>query len=428
MRLTAAAGLITLAMRSHCPSSISAATHHGRRVSTNRLALAWSAVARLLILLLLAAFGGQALAQSLNDKAAAFAGSATVPSGLTTLNLLPVAPPKADCGSQWRTAQPTASTDKAPSLLRVSPPKVALDAILELRLDADAGASFIACLRKAGAEPVLFLDHMALPGLKPIGKFKDPDGAITVRFRLARSPQDATAWNQLLAQAWRQEGEPITVAVGIGDSAAYEASGEGASVQALFALRPVGPPLGLGLLLLAVCTLLWLIYRTELVRDREDTPAVTAAAPDQPTSGRSMSLARLLLTCWMLTVLCCIAAMLLGSGALPQLNGALGVLLTISSATAAAAAGVSVYREVAVRPSQGLWRDITHDADGLAIHRLQGLLVNGLLLSLVWQHLTTDGAILELDTNWPVLMGISGATSILGKASEAIFSRLPAAP
>ena len=374
-------------------------------------------------MLLMALVSAPGLAQSVESRAAAFAKNPALPPALPS----PQATAKPDCGSQWRTAKAGDPVAQAPSLLRISPPRIALGEVLDLQLGGDAGPPFMACLRKADAEPVLFLDHLALPGVKPVGKFKGPDGAITVRYRLLRSAQDAAAWDALLAQAWRHEGAPITVAVGIGDSAAYEASGQGATVELQFALRPVGPPLGLGLLLLAVSALSWLMYRTELVRDRTDALPITTALPATPGPERSLSLARLLLACWMLTVLSCIAAMLLGNGALPQLNGALGVLLTISSATAAAAAAVSVYRKEAVLPSQGLWRDIAYDADGLAIHRLQGLLVNGLLLALVWQHLIADGAVLDLDSNWPTLMGISAATSILGKASEAIFSRLPAA-
>lgn len=365
--------------------------------------------------------GGAATADGLPaDLATRAAGDTTTPVGpLPKAGQSAPAAPPADCGTQW--SAPGASAPR-PDIDKVTPHAIGLGSLITVRLAAGSGMSHLGCLSKAGIAPVLFIDGIGLPALKPLQA--QPAGAaqngVVITYRLLRSSADAAAWDELLRRSWQKEGQSFEVAIGIGERPPFAASSLAGATKVAFALRPVGPPFGLGLLLLAFLCVAWLSSRTEWARDRDSRVAASAGPAG---SGRSFSLSRLQLAAWSVTVLACIVAGWVGTGALPPLTGALAAMMSISGVTAAAGAGVSVFRGVDVRASEGPWRDLVHDADGLAVHRLQALVVNVLLLVLVWQQLIADGAVATLEKEWSGLLGISAGIYTLGKTAESVFTK-----
>ena len=66
----------------------------------------------------------------------------------------------------------------------------------------------------------------------------------------------------------------------------------------------------------------------------------------------------------------------------------------------------------------GFIEDLTVDSDGLAIHRLQALIFNVIVLSVVWIDLIAWGTVAMVDKSWSTLIGASTLTYLFGKASE----------
>jgi len=124
------------------------------------------------------------------------------------------------------------------------------------------------------------------------------------------------------------------------------------------------------------------------------------------------------MTCWVLSTSAAIGLVLLNSGALPPLDGGMALLLLANGATLGSASAIDLVRKTTFKSSGCLLRDLVTDADGLAIHRVQALAVNLLLLGIVWHELYASGTVAALDKGWSALMGISSGVYLYGKASE----------
>ena len=99
-------------------------------------------------------------------------------------------------------------------------------------------------------------------------------------------------------------------------------------------------------------------------------------------------------------------------------------MLAISGATTGFSALIDIYnnqRNNRTNPSETwFWEDFLDDADGLAIHRVQVVFFNLLILFIVWRDLIQLGSVARIDTGWAVLMGASAMTFVFGKAGEAV--------
>ena len=359
-----------------------------------------------------------------------FAAGTAVPAALPAAQGASAVP--SSCDSQRRLA-PTAENARAtklPTIAAASSKTIGFGDAVEVTLT--DSADFFNCLYGNSIDPVLFVDHVPLPSLKPVDKVREPDGSVKLRYRLTRNGSDATHWDELLLRAWRSGGGARQVPLGVGNTSLYESAVQALEAGPLLQLSlfATGPAFAWVMLLLSLGAAALLLHFTEMLRDREPNDrnpsanaAAAARAADQPNSQRSISLARLLLTGWAFTAMACLAVAVATTGSAPPLTGTIGWLLGLGGATAASGTAVNSFRDIGVRPSQGLWRDIVTDADGLAIHRLQALLVNVLLLGIVWSQLISLGSIANLDSGWSALLGISSATYAFGKMTETVFPK-----
>lgn len=276
----------------------------------------------------------------------------------------------------------------------------------------------VSCLADSRTEPVLFIDHVALPDLKPVAKIADlldDNPVLQLVYRLQRTPDSKRQWEELLLRDWLNSGEPRTLTLGLGVTPLFELAvlPKGAALSGRFGAG--GRSSGLWALALAFVVFLVLSHCSKLVRDRAPKLA------DQPPAGRkpSYSLARVLLSFWVLTTTAAIVVVYLSSGTLPALDGGVPLLLLASGLTVGSTAVIETIGRIGVGGTAWFLEDILTDKDGLAIHRVQALIVNLLLLIVVWQELICEGTIANVERGWGVLMGISAGVYLYGKTTEA---------
>lgn len=255
----------------------------------------------------------------------------------------------------------------------------------------------------------LFIDHHPLTGLAPVSRTGDAGRQVVLTYRLTRPVTSSAGWNEVMAEAWKEGGRhSVTVGIGIGNN-------EFAYTENALALR-----LGFGCkclvcaaLGLSIVALLLLSWKSRLVQDR------TAGAA-------SYSISRLILGCWVLTTLCAVVMMFLRTGTMPSASdGGLVFMLGISGATTGVSALVDVVRKPATPVGQSFSQDILNDADGLALHRLQVLAFNALVLFIVWRDMIGLGTVALIDKGWAALLGASALTFVFGKTGESTAPMIP---
>ena len=74
------------------------------------------------------------------------------------------------------------------------------------------------------------------------------------------------------------------------------------------------------------------------------------------------------------------------------------------------------------------WQDFLNDADGLALHRLQVVLFNFLVLFVVWRDMIQLGTVAQIDKGWAALLGASALTFVFGKSAESTTPLMPSTP
>lgn len=269
----------------------------------------------------------------------------------------------------------------------------------------------VTCLADSRTDPVLFIDHLPLTDLKPGGKALQADGSLLITYRLESTPGTRAALEELRLRHWLNDRTPHHAKLGIGSTALFELA---LLDTPLFDVK-VGagePSWGVLALVLSVSAFLLLATESHILRDRN--PKGTVVAPEK----RSFSLARAVLVAWVLTTSACICLVFLDTGTVPRLDGGMNLLMLASGITAGTGAAVDFIRKIGFGPSDNFIRDLVTDAEGLAIHRLQALAVNLLILGIVWWELIAYGTIADLDRGWGVLMGVSTGIYLYGKTSE----------
>jgi hypothetical protein len=278
---------------------------------------------------------------------------------------------------------------------------------VEVTFDPPIGAPVAKCLE---GDLVLFLDHYPL-GLTPIERIRDDRGVATLAFRINRPSTSTPGWTELLAKVWASGGTlNVTVGIGVGNTEI------GVAREKLKLTLGAGDPqlawgaLAGSLLLLAA------VWRwSKILQDRRD-------------GHMSYSVSRLLLSCWVLTTICAVLMTVLRTGAMPSAaeNG-LAFLLAISGATTGLSALIDLLRKPQNSKETRFWEDFFDDADGLALHRVQIVVFNFLILYLVWQDLIQLGTIARIDVGWATLLGASAMTFVFGKSGESIRPAIPPA-
>lgn len=305
------------------------------------------------------------------------------------------AEPKSD-----RKPDPMDNTFRFPPVDLVDSGPLVPGGLVRLRMPTAPSLPQSRCLE--AADLTLYLGGLPLSGVGALRRSSD-DGSAIVEFRIVRPASQMTAWNELLLRSW-QAGGTHDVTVGLGTPGI-----EFTRVPRAVPLRMGAGGASVGLTALAACALLLAIVwrQSGLLLDRRP-------------GHLSYSVSRLLLACWTLTIVACVVLVHLHSGELlsPK-DGGLAFMLAIVGASAGGGALIDKLQK-ASNPSPTSWfDDLFSDADGLAMHRVQVLLLHVLALVVVWTALIQTGRVAGIDSAWAATIGISSLTYLFGKWSEA---------
>ena len=279
---------------------------------------------------------------------------------------------------------------------------------VEVTFDPPVEAHHAKCLE---SDVVLFLDHYPL-GLKPIQRIRDDKGVVTLAFLINRPTASTQDWTGLLADLWASGGtRDVTVGIGVGNTEI------GVAKEKLILTLGTGSPILAKLALVASLILLVVVWKwTKILQDRRDGPM-------------SYSVSRLLLSCWVLTSICAVLMAVLRTGSMPSASeNGLQFLLAISGATTGLSGFIDFLRKPENSRATNLMEDFFDDADGLAIHRVQIVVFNFLILGLVWRDMIQLGRVASIDHGWATLLGVSAMTFLFGKSSESIRPAIAADP
>jgi len=165
-----------------------------------------------------------------------------------------------------------------------------------------------------------------------------------------------------------------------------------------------------GAILLAVLALLlYGIFKSGLIRD-SGLPA------DGKKENRPYSLARVQMVWWFSIVFLSYVVLWLLMQELPDIPASALGLIGMAGGTALAAAAVDKGRPVPA--SQGFWLDISTDANGVTLPRLQQIAWTALLGIVFLSQVVTRLAMPDFDSSILVLMGISAGTYLGFKVPE----------
>lgn len=254
----------------------------------------------------------------------------------------------------------------------------------------------------------LFLDHHPT-GLTPVGRSRDGNGNVTLAYRLNRPATSTPGWTELLAKGWTEKApRPITVGVGLANTEISIAQG-----QLNLTLGSGSPSWAFAALLVSIAVLVIVMWNSNAVMDRRE-------------GASSYSVSRLLLSFWVLTTISAVMLMLLRFGLMPSATeSGFAFMLAISGGATGLSAVIDLIRKPVNTVKTDPMTDLFSDADGLALHRVQVVFFNLLVLGIVWRDLIWYGTVARIDTGWAVLMGASAMTFVFGKSGESIRPSLP---
>jgi hypothetical protein len=169
-------------------------------------------------------------------------------------------------------------------------------------------------------------------------------------------------------------------------------------------------PTAVAVVLLVWGLLIYLSRYSSLLRD----PGTQDATLQQ----RTFSLARTQMAWWFAIIFAAFVFLWLVTGEMPTLSGQALSLLGISSATTMASVGISADRSPALGESGVFFRDLLSDANGIAIHRFQMLVMTVALGLMFLIHVATRLTMPEFDASLLTLLGISAGTYVGLKIPE----------
>lgn len=261
-------------------------------------------------------------------------------------------------------------------------------------------------------EPTLFLDHLPMMALPTTGRFvevvqpaagsREAATHIAFSFRLDKPSKGEAAWRELLYRDWVS---PTTrwVKVGLGVG-----GGEIVTLdQVQLAIGNGSPSWAWTALVVSIMSVLLVALGTRALEDRRG-------------GFKSVSLSRLTLSCWVATTTAVVIVVWRHSQALPSFSdGGLAFMLAASGLGTGFSTWMDNRRNADNAVATNLFEDLLCDEDGLALHRLQALIFNGVVLYVVWADLITYGTVAQVNASWSALLGASTLTYLFGRGSEA---------
>lgn len=222
------------------------------------------------------------------------------------------------------------------------------------------------------------------------------------------------AWERMFGSPWAARSEDFVRTLDY-SAVLPAAAGDGTLGQSLFdgpiAVKVLSPDLAaIGFALIAAIwlALFFLGRNTGLIRD----------PGSQPLAQRSYSLARLQMAWWFGIVVGSYIFLWVVTGGQPTLSAQALSLLGISGATGLTSVGLDANKNTVFPPSQGFWRDILTDANGITLYRFQMLVMTVVLGLFFVIEVVTQLAMPDFDGNTLTLLGISAGGYVGFKLPE----------
>ncbi len=253
-------------------------------------------------------------------------------------------------------------------------------------------------------------------GITAQGCSGDPN---TVSFLLSRTTDappsaNTAAWHRLTGFPWQGNGSSLVreLPVGVADANGNAVGAPNATLKFLWS--PVWRIAVAALVAIATVALfIYLGATTALLRD-------VGAETTVPFRSRTFSLARTQMAWWTAVIVVSYVFEWVALGAIPSLSGQALVLMGIYSVLGVASRGVDLSRRTAFpATTPHFFADLTSDEGGVAVHRLQMLIFTVVVGLMFLYQVFTTCSMPTFDANTLALLGISGATYIGFKTTEA---------
>jgi hypothetical protein len=261
------------------------------------------------------------------------------------------------------------------------------------------------------AQLVLFLDGLAIKGLKP-----ESCDQISghVRYRLLRTPDSDNAWHALLGSPHRFT-HPVSASLGP-DTQNTLANSQDFELEVI-----PGPQFWSFLFLIGgmLAVFIWLCRGTSLIRS--GNPAV-------PPAQRPYSLSLFQMAFWFFLVIASYVFLWLINDELDTITESVLALIGIGAATALGATLIDQGKPTPLPSdkSQGFLRDVISDPTGISIHRFQmfawTLILGVIFIGSVYKNLEMP----QFSATLLGLMGISSGTYLGFKVPEKASTDAPA--
>lgn len=262
-------------------------------------------------------------------------------------------------------------------------------------------------------------------GIKAVGCDDDPPVA-RFDFRHVRPPGqsvevDRAVWSLILGHPLRTVAEPRTLAYKIvlthEDGSPQRITPTGS--QFSFVIFEWWAPLALLAVLLVWGLIVYLGRHSALLRDVGQT--------DLPLERRTFSLAKTQFAWWFAIVFASFVFLWLVTGQLPSVSPQALALMGISGATTVVAVGITNGREVAPGSEGVFFHDILADAGGIAVQRLQMVVMTAALGIMFLIQVATELTMPEFDGSLLTLMGLSAGAYVGMKVPEDLSVKAGAA-
>jgi len=259
---------------------------------------------------------------------------------------------------------------------------------------------------------VLFLDGMALKGLKPESCDKINGH---VRYRLSRTADADDAWHTLLG---RPNGYFREVSVSLGSDAQFSMKSSVSS----FRLEVIPKRQFLGFLVflfLAIVLFGWLCRGTAIIR---------GGSPQVAATKRPYSLSLFQMAWWFFLVIAAYVFIWLINDELNTITESVLALIGIGAATAIGATVIDGNKQAPSTSdvSEGFFRDVLSDTTGVSLHRFQMFIWTLVLGVIFMASVYKDLEMPQFSATLLGLMGISSGTYLGFKVPEKASTDAPA--
>jgi hypothetical protein len=339
---------------------------------------------------------GRGMADDIPVKLASADKAVSAPDISTSAPIKLVTPPPAQPAASAASASAPASACKKTTAVLTGSGDVI---VIANKADWDKAT---AAAQQASAQLQLYINGISAGDANGlVGTESLADGTVKARFHVGADKTTRTLWSAIYRERDIYKAGPLRASVGwSAHTDALQASSDLPSPQ-LQVTTPAKFNRAIATIVFLVFCLIWCMWFTPIFRD----------GPNIGTQRVTFSLARVQVGLWLFYVVGAAVYLRLVLGALPTLEPSVAGLLVLSAATTVASAAVSSTTNPTPAVSQGFFKDILTSPDGTQqLHRLQALLVNGLLLGVGIDSVVQNLAYPVFDNSWLALLGISGIT------------------